>query len=202
LISALVESNNAAPHLHLSLQSGDDDILVAMQRPYNTDYFRCLVEQIRESIPDIGLTTDVIVGFPGETEERFQNTLEFCREMNFARTHVFRYSPRQRTYADRNLLDDVPYETKERRHRLLTQVSVDSQARFASMWLGKTVKVLVEGRGMKEGWMAGYTGNYVRTHFPCPKSAHGTIVDVEVHEINDDGDAIGHLSDERSDKIG
>jgi threonylcarbamoyladenosine tRNA methylthiotransferase MtaB len=194
LIHALVKSANAAPHLHLSLQSGDDLVLKAMQRPYDTSYFRELVASIRKVIPDIGLTTDVIVGFPGETEERFLNTMAFCDEIQFARTHVFRYSPRQRTFADSNFVDDVPYEVKERRHKLLTELSVKSQSAFATRSVGETVSVLVEGRGMKDGWMAGYTGNYVRVHFPAPKNAHGSLVDVLVTDITDDGDAVGVLA--------
>jgi threonylcarbamoyladenosine tRNA methylthiotransferase MtaB len=195
LIAAMAETANAAPHLHLSLQSGDDDTLKGMQRPYDTDYFRSLVQRIRAKIPHIGLTTDVIVGFPGETEERFEKSLSFCSEMQFARTHVFRYSPRQRTYAEQNFKDSIPPEVKERRHRSLTAASVQSQAQFAQLSAGTEVEVLVEGRGKSDGWMAGYTGNYVRVHFPCEKSAHGQIVRVVIDHVTEDADAVGHRGD-------
>jgi threonylcarbamoyladenosine tRNA methylthiotransferase MtaB len=193
LVVALANSPNAAAHLHLSLQSGDDAVLKAMQRPYDTSYFRDLVARIRQKLPDIGLTTDVIVGFPGETEECFESCLDFCSEMQFARTHVFRYSPRQRTYAAENLKDSVPHEVKEERHKILSDAAVKSQAAFAANYIGREVNVLVEGRGLKDGWLAGYTGNYIRVNFPAPRESHGTIQNVVVDELTADGDAIGHI---------
>jgi threonylcarbamoyladenosine tRNA methylthiotransferase MtaB len=192
LIDAIADSPNAAAHLHLSLQSGDDSILNAMQRPYDTSYFRELVSRIRQRLPEIGLTTDVIVGFPGETERSFQNTLAFCTEMQFARTHVFRYSQRQRTHAGENLIDSVPPPVKESRHRQLSEASKRSQIEFASRYLGCTVEVLVEGRGLREGWLGGYTANYVRVHIPAAAHAKRTFVQVNIDEITEDGDAIGH----------
>ena len=99
IIDALAAHPNITPHLHLSLQSGDDTVLAGMNRPYDTQFFAEIVEKLRKRTPRIGLTTDLIVGFPGETRELFENTLAFAERMRFARTHVFRYSPRQRTAA-------------------------------------------------------------------------------------------------------
>ncbi len=194
LIDAIAESPNAARHLHLSLQSGDDDVLKAMQRPYDTQYFRELVQRIRGRVPNIGLTTDVIVGFPGETDECFQKSLAFCEEMSFARAHIFRYSPRQRTYAEINLPDSVPHQVKELRHKALSDACKKSQFTFAEQYLGKTVEVLVEGRGMKTGWLAGYTNNYIRVHFPAGPESRRTAASVVIENVNEDGDAIGHLA--------
>jgi len=190
IIDAMASHPNIAPHLHLSLQSGDDIILKGMNRPYDTAYFAEKVDRLRQSIPHIGLTTDLIVGFPGETEELFENTVRFAERMRFARTHVFRYSPRQRTSAA-ELKDDVPFEVKERRHRELTAVCLRTQKEFAASEIGKTVDVLVEAKGAQEGWLSGYTGNYVRVQFPAPKEARGSMVRVKITDVLPEGDAYG-----------
>ena len=192
LIDVMAAHPNVAPHLHLSLQSGDDTILKAMNRPYDTGFFRATVEKLRARMPRIGLTTDLIVGYPGETLTLFENTLAFAREMRFARTHVFRYSPRLRTSAA-DLKDDVPYEEKERRHRELSAVCVASQEAFAAGDVGKTVDVLVEAKGAQDGWISGYTGNYVRAQFAAPSHLRGRIVPVTLSAVLPGGDAFGHL---------
>ncbi len=194
LMDVMAAHPHIAPHLHLSLQSGDDTILKAMNRPYDTGFFRATVEKLRARMPRIGLTTDLIVGYPGETLELFENTLAFAREMQFARTHVFRYSPRLRTSAA-DLKDDVPHEEKERRHRELSAVCVASQEAFAGGDVGKTVDVLVEAKGAQDGWLSGYTGNYVRVQFVAPTSLRGKIVPVTLTEVLPGGDAFGHLGD-------
>ncbi len=191
LIRAMAAHPHIAPHLHLSLQSGDDTILRAMNRPYDTRFFAETVDKLRALMPRIGLTTDLIVGYPGETRALFENTLAFAQKMQFARTHVFRYSPRQRTAAE-GMKDDVSHEEKERRHRELTAVCVASQEAFAAGDLGKTVEVLVEAKGARDGWLSGYTGNYVRVQFEALPSLRGRIVPVTLTEILPGGDAFGH----------
>jgi len=191
LIRAMAAHPHIAPHLHLSLQSGDDTILRAMNRPYDTRFFAETVNKLRALMPRIGLTTDLIVGYPGETQALFENTLAFAQKMQFARTHVFRYSPRQRTAAA-EIRDDVPHEEKERRHRELTTVCVATQEAFAAGDLGKTVNVLAEAKGALDGWLSGYTGNYVRVQFEGPASLRGQIVPVTLTEILPGGDAFGH----------
>ena len=193
LIAAMTVHSSIAPHLHLSLQSGDDTILKAMNRPYDTAFFAEIVSKLRAVMPRIGLTTDLIVGYPGETRELFENTLAFAEKMQFARTHVFRYSPRQRTAAEL-LKDDVAYEEKERRHRELTAVCVASQEAFAAGDLGKTVDVLVEAKGAQDGWLSGYTGNYVRVQFAAPAALRGQIVPVTLTDVLPGGDAFGVLT--------
>ncbi len=193
LMGAMAAHPHIAPHLHLSLQSGDDTILRAMNRPYDTHFFAETVGKLRALMPRIGLTTDLIVGYPGETQALFENTLAFAQQMRFARTHVFRYSPRQRTAAEQ-LKDDVPYEEKERRHRELTAVCVATQEAFAAGDLGQTVDVLAEAKGARDGWLSGYTGNYVRVQFEAPASLRGQIVPVTLTDILPGGDAFGHLA--------
>ena len=192
LIAAMAAHPSIAPHLHLSLQSGDDTVLKAMNRPYDTGFFAEIAGKLRAVMPRIGLTTDLIVGYPGETHELFENTLRFAEKMQFARTHVFRYSPRQRTAAEQ-LKDDVPYDEKEHRHRELTAVCVGSQEAFAAGDLGKTVDVLVEAKGAQDGWLSGYTGNYVRVQFAAPPGLRGQIVPVRLTKVLPGGDAYGLL---------
>ncbi|MCW3060983.1 MAG: radical methylthiotransferase, MiaB/RimO family [Capsulimonas sp.] len=190
IITAMASHPSIAPHLHLSLQSGDDTILKRMNRPYDTAFFSEIADKLRVRMPQIGLTTDLIVGFPGEAEELFENTLAYARKMRFARTHVFRYSPRQRTAAEL-LKDDVHPEEKERRHRALTAVCADSQRAFAAEHIGQTVSVLTEARGAQDGWLSGYTGNYVRVQFEARGAKRGEIVRVALTDILADGDAFG-----------
>ena len=194
LIDAMAAHPHIAPHLHLSLQSGDDTILKAMNRPYGTRFFAEIAAKLRAVMPRIGLTTDLIVGYPGETRELFENTLAFARRMQFARTHVFRYSPRQRTAAEQ-LKDDVPYDEKERRHRELSAVCVATQEAFAAGDLGQIVDVLVEAKGARDGWLSGYTGNYVRVQFEAPASRRGQIVPVRLTDVLPGGDAFGVLEE-------
>ena len=192
LISAMASHPNIAPHLHLSLQSGDDTVLKAMNRPYDTGFFAEIVDKLRTVMPRIGLTTDLIVGYPGETRALFENTLRFAEKMQFARTHVFRYSPRQRTAAEQ-LRDDVAHEEKEQRHKELTAVCVASQEAFAAGDLGHTVSVLAEAKGAQDGWLSGLTGNAVRVQFAAPATLRGQIVPVRLTEILPGGDAFGIL---------
>ncbi|MBV9848057.1 MAG: tRNA (N(6)-L-threonylcarbamoyladenosine(37)-C(2))-methylthiotransferase MtaB [Armatimonadetes bacterium] len=193
IIRAMATHPHIAPHLHLSLQSGDDTMLRAMNRPYDTRFFAEHVARLRAAIPRIGLTTDLIVGFPGETRALFENTLAFAARIGFARTHVFRYSPRPRTAAAERT-DDVPPEEKECRHRELSDVCLASQRAFAAAELGQTAPVLVEGRGRGAGWLSGYTGNYIRVQFEAPPTLRGEIVPVTLTDITPDGDALGVLS--------
>ena len=192
IIEAMASHPHIAPHLHLSLQSGDDTVLRAMNRPYDTHFFADHVAKLRSVLPRIGLTTDLIVGFPGETRELFENTLAFASHLGFARTHIFRYSPRPRT-AGALLKDDVSPEEKERRHKALSEVCLTSQCAFAAADLGRTVSVLTEGRGMKTGWLSGYTGNYIRVQFEASPTLRGQIVPVTLTEITPEGEVMGEL---------
>ncbi|MGO8672397.1 MAG: tRNA (N(6)-L-threonylcarbamoyladenosine(37)-C(2))-methylthiotransferase MtaB [Capsulimonadaceae bacterium] len=191
IVDALASHPNIAPHLHLSLQSGDDTVLRRMGRPYDTGFFADRVARLRAAVPGIGLTTDVIVGFPGETEDLFRNTLSFVERMQFAGAHVFRYSPRRRTAAAERP-DDVPPEEKETRHRRLTAVCATAQRAFAATLIGQTVEVIVEAAGARDGWLSGYTGNYVRVQFAA-SGRRGRIERVTVESVLPEGDAFGNL---------
>lgn len=164
------DPKRVCPHLHLPLQSGDDEVLRAMRRRYNTAQFARAVERLRERVPEAAVTTDIIVGFPTETEEHFQNTLAYCRRMEFARVHVFPYSRRQGTDAAR--LPDLPAGVKKGRVHRLERVAGEVAARFYSKFVGREVDVLVERDG------SGYTERYL--HAVVPGAAPNTLVSARV----------------------
>ncbi len=153
-----------APQLHLPLQSGCDATLRRMARKTNTASFRALVRAARELIPEVAVTTDIIAGFPGETEAEFAETLAFAREMDFAAAHVFTYSPRPGTPAAR-MKGQVPPEEKKRRSRILREALEESAQAYRARFLGRTLTVLWESVAEMGEWgwqMDGLTGNYLR----------------------------------------
>ncbi len=190
LIDAFASHPNLCPHLHLSCQSGDDTVLKAMNRPYSTHFYKDLVRRLRERIPDVAITTDLIVGYPGETREMHENTLAFAREVAFQRTHVFSYSPRPMTYAE-TLKDDVPYDEKKRRHNELQSIVNETNRQFTARYVGETMEVLVENR--MGGKMYGHTANYIKVTFDGPMALRGSIVPVRLNEVTEEG-ASGDLA--------
>lgn len=119
LIEVIARYPNISREVHLPLQSGDDEILRKMNRAYSRDQYLQLVADLRSRIYDLGLTTDIIVGFPGETEEQFQNTVDLCRRVGFAKAYIAMYSPRPQTVAQKAMTDNVPYAEKKRRWQVL-----------------------------------------------------------------------------------
>jgi threonylcarbamoyladenosine tRNA methylthiotransferase MtaB len=154
-------------HLHLSLQSGSNSVLKRMKRGYSTEKFKDAVILARKKIPDLAVTTDVIVGFPGESEEEFKESLSFCEEIGFASIHVFPYSGRPGTMAERMPDKIEPKEMKRRVEKML-MLAEESSQHFREILLGKTLPVLYERE--KDGIWEGFSDNYVRiftkTEFP------------------------------------
>ncbi len=189
-------------HLHIPLQSGDDGVLRTMGRPYTREQYLQVVSRVRGRIPGIGITTDVIVGFPGETEEAFQNTCRAVEEAGFSRLHVFRYSPRKRTRAAQ-MPDQVRPETKRARADRLAQLGEAAMRRFAESLVGKTVDVLVERRAVSgtssrntgcaepDGGkhLTGFADNYVEVTFPGDSTYIGEIVRVRMTGVDRSGRA-------------
>ncbi|MGC8834075.1 MAG: tRNA (N(6)-L-threonylcarbamoyladenosine(37)-C(2))-methylthiotransferase MtaB [Armatimonadota bacterium] len=187
---ALVELLRTEPrvcrHLHLPLQSGDDDILRAMNRPYTAAEYIRILDCVRSAVPELAVTTDVIVGFPGETEEQFRRTMELVESLRFAKVHVFPFSPRQGTPAA-EMPNQVPQKEKDRRVHELISVSQRLQRDFAEGYVGRQVDVLVEGARPKDGWAEGLTDTYLRVCFPCSESLEGQVVKVRVVGANSSG---------------
>ncbi len=146
-------------HLHIPLQAGSDHILKLMNRRYDTAYFKEMVDKIRSLREGISLSTDVIVGFPGETEEDFNDTLKFCREIGFSKIHVFPYSDRNGTVASR-MKDKIPGNIKKDRVRRLIELSNELEKEYFEKFIGKTVEVLIEEQ-KEDGFYHGFTSNYI-----------------------------------------
>ena len=170
------------PHLHLPLQSGDDRVLAAMNRRYTAAGFLDTVRRLRARIPDVAITTDVIVGFPGESDEAFENTLAVCREAAFSRIHVFPFSARPGTKAA-GLPRRLPARVITRRKRRLLALADDLALAFKQRFIGRTVEVLVEATEHEESGRVsavGLTPHYLRVRFEGTESLVGRIVPVKV----------------------
>jgi len=166
-------------HFHLSLQSGSDAVLKQMKRRYTTADYRRAVASIREAVPGVAVTTDVIVGFPGETEAEFEESYNFCKQMNFARIHVFSYSPRPGTKAA-DMPHQVEDKAKRERSRRMLALGRACIRNFRKGFLGKTMLVLWE----KEtgGVWSGLTDNYIRAHTKSDKDLTNQILPVKLAE--------------------
>ena len=165
LIESIVSSDKVCPHLHMPLQSGSDRILTRMNRPYNLNEYRGLLERLREQIPNLAVTTDIIAGFPGETDEDHASTLEFVKSCGFSGTNVFPYSKRKGTPAA-DYPDQVPKHVKEQRVKDLLLVARDSHAEFVRGFIGKPVEVLIEWID-PQGLAIGHTPHYIQVQLPA-----------------------------------
>ena len=146
LLEVMAASDVVCRELQLPVQSGDDTVLKRMARGYQTRHYRAIIDKARALMPDIGLATDVIVGFPGETEAAYMNTRTLVEEIEFDVVHIAMYSPRPGTFAATRMVDDVPQEEKLRRLNDLLALSREIAARKTARWIGRRVEVLVEGR--------------------------------------------------------
>ncbi|OGO05152.1 MAG: tRNA (N(6)-L-threonylcarbamoyladenosine(37)-C(2))-methylthiotransferase MtaB [Chloroflexi bacterium RBG_13_56_8] len=175
----LWEDARLCRHIHLPLQSGCDQTLQRMERKYTTQRYGKIVDAIRRRIPDVSLTTDVIVGFPGETDAEYRTTLSFVERMAFSRLHVFRYSRREGTLAI-NMPQQIPSALAQARSGELIALGQRMARDFHQKFVGKKVQVLFEGRleGGKESIWQGLTDNYLRVYVRCEKHLANTPAEV------------------------
>lgn len=151
LLDAVANHPKLCPHIEVALQSGNNEVLERMQRGYTREDFLLLIKRIRQRIPDACINTDIIVGFPGETDEQFQDTVSLIQEIEFDMVHIAKYSERPQTYAARHYPDDLPAETKEQRRKTLEDIQTDIMTRKNADLKGRTVPVLVETKD-KNRW--------------------------------------------------
>ena len=180
-VAGLAAEEKLCPHFHLSLQSGCDATLKRMNRRYSAEEFRQCCERLRRHFDDPALTTDVIVGFPGETEEEFTATVEFLKDICFYETHVFKYSRRKGTKADR-MPDQIPEQIKNQRSDVLLALTEKNSGEYRKKLLGRTVKVLLEEESTIGGttYLTGHTREYVKVAVAPETAAAGEIIDVKV----------------------
>lgn len=177
-LSALTKACN---HFHLSLQSGSDTVLKRMNRKYTTEQFRKVTEIIKKYIKDVAFTTDIIVGFPGETDEEFEETYEFVKEIGFSKVHVFQFSPRKGTPAAEHK-NQVDGNIKHERSKKLIDLTNKLTTEFNRKFINKDMEVLFEECSkIKKGYMEGYTTNYIRVAVDSKEDIEGKIESVRIN---------------------
>ncbi|MFF6013957.1 tRNA (N(6)-L-threonylcarbamoyladenosine(37)-C(2))-methylthiotransferase MtaB [Lysinibacillus fusiformis] len=183
VIDVLRESKIVVNHLHIPIQSGSDTVLKRMRRKYTMEFFGERLTKLHEALPDLAVTSDVIVGFPGETEEEFMDTYNFIRDHKFSELHVFPFSPRTGTPAAR-MEDQIDEDIKnERVHRLISlndQLAKEYASRFEDQVLEVIPEEFVHDGSKEEGLLTGYTDNYLKVVFEGPESLIGQLVKVKI----------------------
>ena len=193
IIQLTAANRKILPHFHIPLQSGSDKILGLMRRRYRRDLFASRVEKIREIIPLAGIGADVIIGFPGETEDDFLDTVAFLNGIPLSYLHVFTFSERPDTVAE-NLPGKVSYVEKERRSRVLSELSASKQENFKKINIGQITEVLFE-RSRNEGFITGFSSNYLRVEYPWNSKLAGNIRKVKMNGISNIGRMTAELID-------
>ena len=176
-VTRLSKLSKICDHFHLSLQSGCNETLKRMNRKYTTEIFEKGVEILRNTYPNVHLTTDIIVGFPGETEEEFQTTYEFLKKIQFYKMHVFKYSPRKGTVAAK-MPNQIDGNKKEERSNLLIELSNKNELAYNQEYLGKIVEVLLEDREGK--YIKGHTTNYMVVKEQTEQELENTIQNIKI----------------------
>ena len=180
-LNVLKKSNKIVNHIHIPLQAGSNHILKLMNRRYDKKYYKDVINKIRSIRPNIAITTDVIVGFPGETESDFTETIEFVREINFAGGHVFPYSKREGTPASK-MNNQLTKEEKHIRSKKLITVFNELEDSYYESNVGKTLKVIPET--FENDYLIGHTDNYIKVKFKGCKELIGKLIDVKIDSID------------------
>ncbi|MDD9147596.1 MULTISPECIES: tRNA (N(6)-L-threonylcarbamoyladenosine(37)-C(2))-methylthiotransferase MtaB [unclassified Sporolactobacillus] len=185
VVDVIHRSHIVARHLHIPLQSGSDGVLKRMHRKYTTAFFADKIAGLRRALPDFALTSDVIVGFPGETDEEFEETCDFIRRLKFSELHVFPYSQRTGTPAAR-MADQVPVDVKHRRVERLIGLSNRLSEEYAAKYKGSVLEVIPEeplNHHEQDGYFVGFTDNYLKVKFHYPsRDIIGKLVRVKITE--------------------
>ena len=180
IIDSIANIRKVCEHVNLPFQAGDDDVLRKMRRGYSSEGYRRLVDKIREKVPKVSLSTDVIVGFCGETEIQFERTLEMVRDIGFDKVHAAAYSAREGTIAARNMDDDVPLCEKQARLKAIEEIQTDIQTEINGQYLDQTVQVLLEG--ITRGSAQGRTRNNKLVYVEDAHDRIGDVLDVKINK--------------------
>jgi threonylcarbamoyladenosine tRNA methylthiotransferase MtaB len=191
VISFVAASKRFAPHFHMPLQSGSNHILALMKRRYKRELYEGRVARIKELMPDCCIGVDVIVGFPGETEEHFLETYNFLNALPVSYLHVFTYSERDNTPAV-NMDGVVPVQDRKRRNKMLRILSAKKLRAFYESQLGTTGEVLFE-RDNRDGYLYGFTSNYIKVKAPFDQAICQTLSRVKLDDFDEEGNVLGRL---------
>ncbi len=190
-IAKISPCKKLCPHFHLSLQSGSDGVLKRMNRKYTKEQYKSIVDGLRKSFPTAAITTDIMVGFPGETDEEFNECMEFVKDISFAEAHVFQYSPRKGTPAAKMKLQIDP-KIKEERSKKIIEITTQTKNEFLERFIGSCVEVLFEQK--KKGHFEGKTDNYITVAVKSDKDLAGEYHHVNLERI-ENGVIYGALKD-------
>ena len=177
----LFQHPKLAPHMHICLQSGSDDTLKRMNRHYTADQFREMCHRIKTFRPDFNLTTDIIVGFPGETEQTFKESFDFAKEIGFSHIHTFKYSVRTGTKAA-TMPNQIPEKVKAERSEVMRQISLENKIKYFEMMQGQNQRMLIE-RIDSKGIARGYGENYIPVLLKDPSTEKNTFINIRLGEI-------------------
>ena len=183
-VEAVSTMDKVCPHYHLSLQSGCDETLKRMKRRYTTEEYKAIVDRLRAAIPNVSITTDVIVGFPGETNEEFDKTYEFLKDIELTHMHVFKYSPRKGTPAA-TMENQVDPSTKHDRSEKLLQLNEENFNKFGQKMLGKEFNVLFEQK-VGDNKYEGLTENYVKVIVESDNDISEQILKVKIKDVKNE----------------
>lgn len=180
LLELLAQETRLVRHLHVPLQAGSDQTLKEMRRPYRTEHFREQIRRLRQAVPKIAITTDLMVGFPGESEDAFRESLIFANDMAFSDMHIFKYSMRQGTPAAARA-DQIPAPVKDERAKKMAAIAQKNHRSYQESQLGETLSVLVERR-LDDGRLEGHSDNYLVVRF-AGEAEPGAILPVQIDGI-------------------
>ena len=190
IIEFVHNSNKFVPHFHIPLQSGSDQLLKSMRRRYDTKLYSDKIEKIKNLMPNACIGVDVIVGYPGETDEEFNKTMNFLKSLPISYLHVFTYSERANTTAPR-MGEVVPMEERRKRSKQLRILSLKLKQKFYQEQIGSQEKVLLETK--EDNSIYGFTENYIKVKIPGEMELKNNIVNVKLKELNSDIEAIGEI---------
>jgi len=190
IIEFVHNSNKFVPHFHIPLQSGSDQLLKSMRRRYDTKLYADKIEKIKKLMPNACIGVDVIVGYPGETDEEFNKTMNFLKSLPISYLHVFTYSERANTTAPR-MGEVVPMEERRKRSKQLRILSLKLKQKFYQEQIGSQEKVLLETK--EDNSIYGFTENYIKVKIPGEMELKNNIVNVKLKELNSDIEAIGEI---------
>jgi len=182
LLHQIKTQERLCKHIHLPFQSGDDYILKRMDRSYKSKDYLDVVRKLKEAAPDIAISTDIMVGFPGETEKRFQNTVDFIKIIRPMRMHIFPFSRRKGTKAY-DYKDTVTSSVKREREKILSSLAAQLSQEFVDRFLGKQNQVLVESKRSDDGYLQGYTDGYIKVYMEGPDSLKGKLINPSLTRV-------------------
>ena len=191
LIELIAHHEKICPHLHVPLQSGDTEVLSKMRRNYNAKQYEHIVRRAADKISPLGLGADIIVGFPGESEESFERTRRLIEELPFSYLHVFSYSPRSGTEAH-NFRNNIKNITKKERNLTLSNLVKEKAYLFHKSFIGKKVTVLVEERKQANGVLRGHSEHYIPVRIDAEDSLQNHLLPVVIKEVQKN-ELVGHL---------